>query len=1061
MQVTFLNKLPLLTSMKYPDYKPKEIEPEILNFWKHQKILKQLKKRNASGPKFYFLEGPPYTSGRIHLGHAWNMGLKDMVLRYKRMNGCNVWDRMGYDMHGLPTEHKVMEKFGLKTKDDIIAFGIEKFSKECYTFSTEMAKQMNDDFIRLGSTLDFGDPYLPVTNEFIEAEWLLIKRAHEQNRLYLGKRTLHWCANCETALAKHECEYKTITDKSVFVKFPVKGKRNEFLIIWTTTPWTLPFNLAIMVNPKLAYVKVKVGKETWIVGEALLKSVEAVAKMPMDVIETMKGEKLDGLEYEHPWAKEIPGLKEAKKQSKRVHTVVLSEEYVTTDAGSGLVHCAPGCGPEDYEVGHFYHIEPFNNMDETGKFPVGMGRFSHLTAKKDDEVIIGILKDDHMLIATKAEQHEYPHCQRCHKPVIFRTTSQWFFKIEDLKEAMLAANESTQWVPDAGKRAFTSWLNNLRDNSISKQRFWGTPVPIWQCEKCEAVTVIGSLKELKQKAKKIPKNLHKPWIDDVAIKCACGSVQKRIPDILDVWIDAGTASWSCLYYPQETKHFDEWYPADVILEGKDQIRGWFNLLMVASFLAFNRPSFKTVYMHGFVTDVEGIKMSKSLGNIISPYEVIEKYSADVLRYYTAQTTAGEDINFSWDEIALKHRQLNVLWNVHKFLVSLTRENNINPFKFEHELMHDLFDTEERYIFSKLHHTIKKVTELFDSYHIDETIKPVEELFLELSRTYIQLVRDKSSVGSKEDKELVVYTIAHVLLDTLKLFAPIAPFVTEAIYQNMREEYHLKQDSIHLWEWPQYDDHYMNAELEQDMSIAQAIVQAGSHAREQLNLNVRWPMKEAIIATTDTNVEKAVEHLHGTIKTQLNIKELEVMPALSAVKEKVKADFAQLGPRYGEFAPQIIAKLATESPQTILSHINNDGAYSFTLDGTEVQITKGDLIIEYDVPYPYKAAEFKGGAIYLNQERTDELEAEGYARELMRRIQALRKKAGLEKTDRIVLHIKTSGEMKELLQRFEKDIQQKVGAEKIRLDVLDPTKKHHTTSVEKIKNQEFVVHFDKV
>ncbi len=816
-----------------------------------------------------------------------------------------------------------------------------------------------------------------------------------------------------------------------------------------------------MVNPKLTYVKIKADNEYWIIAEDRLEAMKSVTKKNLTITEKVKGKDLANLEYVHPWKEDIKPFAQCKKQSSHVHTIVLSEEFVTTDTGSGLVHCAPGCGPEDYEVGHSYGIAPLNLVDERGQFSGAMGQFSGLFAKKDDSKFVQSLHDSGHIIAEQSIEHEYAHCQRCHKPVIFRTTPQWFFKVEDLKKAMLKANEKINWNPDAGKNAFTSWLSNLRDNSISKQRFWGIPIPIWTCDECKELTVIGSINELKKKAGKLPRNLHKPWIDELTIPCKCGSAQKRTPDILDVWIDAGSASWNCLSYPQDKTLFKQWFPADFILEGKDQIRGWYNLLMVASFLAFNKPSFKAVYMHGFVTDVEGVKMSKSLGNIISPYDVIDKYSADALRFYTIQTNAGEDINFSWDEIILKHRELGVLWNIHKYLITLSTENKVNPFTFDHKLMNHALDMPEGFIFSRLHHTIKAATGLFESYRLDEAVKPIEDLFLDLSRTYIQLVRDKSALGSKEEKNTVLYAISHVLLDALKLFSTVAPFITEAIYQNLKETYNLKEESIHLFGWPKADEKMINEELETNMAIAQDIITATLSAREKMALNVRWPAKELVVATKDKETIKAIEAMRDIIKTQVNCKELTVMPDLPGVKQTIKPDFAKINPKYKELSSKIIAKLATESKETMLSHIENEGAYNFTIDGTQISITKDELVIDRDIPPNYQGVPAKNGMVYINKTRTDELEGEGYSREIMRRVQELRKRSGLQKADRIVLYIKTNRQLKSLIERFADDIRQKVGATKVKIDTLDPSRKHQIVSQEKVKEQQFTMYFDKV
>ncbi|MBR9683593.1 isoleucine--tRNA ligase, partial [Candidatus Woesearchaeota archaeon] len=762
--------------MKFSNYKSQDIEPELVKFWQSKKINEKTREKNKKGKKFYFLDGPPYTSGRLHLAHAWNYALKDCVVRYKKMHGMNVWDRDGFDMHGLPTAHKVMEKHGLKTKEDIIKFGLDKFIKGCTEFSKEMAGLMVKDLSRLGISLNLKNPYMPLTKPFMEGEWWLIKKAYDQDRLYHGEKVLTWCANCETSLAKHECEYEEVVENSVFVKFPLKGKKKEFLVIWTTTPWTLPFNLAVMVNPELDYVRAKVDDEVWIIAKALAAPVvQSVADKKLKIIEEFKGDKLEGWEYIHPWEDEIPQLKEIKEKHPKTFTVILNKEYVDTTSGSGLVHTAPGCGPEDQEACKPYKIPPFNILTEEGIFPEGMGKFTGLKAKVDDAKFIEDLKEKGNLIAVTKVEHEYPHCWRCHKPVIFRITYQWFLKIEDIKDKMLKDNEGVHWVPETANNSFKSWVSNLRDNSISRQRFWGTPLPIWKCSECKEVDVFGSAEELKKKSGENPKDLHIPWIDKVEYKCSCGGVRKRVPDVIDVWVDSGTAAWNCLDNDKEL--IKEWFPADFILEAKEQTRLWFSMLSICSQIAFGKNCYKNVYVHGMLTDIEGRKMSKSIGNIISPYELIDKHGVDVLRYYMCQNNAGQEINFNWNECVVKERNLRVLWNVHKLLINLAAENNTNPFELDSELMENIFGLEEKYIFSKLHRTIEKVTALFNKYELDDTIGLIEELFLELSRTYIQIIRDKSAVGSKADKDVCLYVLKEVLMGVIKIFAPMVPFIT--------------------------------------------------------------------------------------------------------------------------------------------------------------------------------------------------------------------------------------------------------------------------------------------
>lgn len=1049
--------------MQFINYAPLELEPQILDFWNKHKIVEKLRQKNRAGKKFYFLQGPPYTSGRIHLAHAWNYALKDIALRYKRCQGYNVWDRNGYDVHGLPTEHKVMVKHNLKTKEDIEKFGIGKFIKECEEYVGEMASYMNQDFQRIGCTIDFDDPYMALNNNYMEGEWWLVKKAWEKNRLYLGKKVMTWCANCETALAKHECEYKNVEEDSIFLKFPIKGKKKEFLVIWTTTPWTIPFNLGIMVNPELDYVRAKVNNEIWILGKSLAAPfVQSVLDKKLQVIKEIKGRELEGIEYIHPLAGEVPQYAKLKQKHPNVHTIVLSEEFVDFSAGTGLVHMAPGCGPEDFEIGRKYNIPPFNTLNQKGEFTEDTPAFAGRVAKKDDDKFIDDFQKLSFLVASTRVEHEYPHCWRCKQGVVFRATTQWFFKIEDLKEKMIAENQKVNWVPKTP--AFDSWTANLRDNSITRQRYWGTPVPIWKCnqKKCKEIVVVSSIKELEEKAGKVPKDIHRPWIDEVKWKCKCKKgIMTRIPDIIDVWIDAGTASWNCLRYPGKNSDFKKFYPADLILEATEQVRLWFSMLSICSQLSLGMNSYQNVYMHGMIRDMEGQKMSKSLGNIVSPYELIDKHGADVLRYYLCQNNAGEDINFSGDECKTKSRNLIILWNIHKLLIDLSRENKVNPAKLNKAVVEKVMDIEEKYIFSRLNSTITEVTELLEQYRLDEAIAPIEELFLELSRTYIQMIRDKSSVGEKKEKEICIYTITSVLLETLKMFSLIAPFICEAIFLNLKEEFGLKQESISHYSWPEAEEKWIDHQLEDEMEIAESIIQGALSAREKAQLSLRWPIAELIVASKKKEVKGAVEALTAVIKKQVNVKTIKLVESLPGMKIKIKPDYGKIGPVYGRMSAPIIAKLAVDSPETILSHVEKDGSYNFTLNGEKVSISKDMLLIERESPEPYVEAEFRKGSVYLDITRNEELEAEGYAREVMRNIQNLRKKSGLLKLDKIILYLKVSDEIKPLLDKFKLEIGSKIGAESMKISSAESAKKHHYSGTFKIKQEEFSAWFDKI
>ncbi len=1065
-------------------YNPLQLEPEILKFWKDNAIYEKAKQKNLGREPFYFLDGPPYTSGRVHLGTAWNKALKDCVLRYKRMNGYDVWDRAGYDMHGMPTEQGAEKELGIKNKGEILKFGVEKFVTYCRDFSLRNMALMNADFKIIGVWMDFDNAYMPITPSYIEGEWWLIKKAYQNKRLYEGEKTMHWCANCSTALAKHELEYKQIKDDAIYVKFEIiennrsskksntkktagENKTNsekEFLIIWTTTPWTIPLNLGIMAHPDFDYVKAKVGKEVWVVAKELVSDLMSKVGENYAIVEELKGNSLLGLKYNHFLIDEIAGLRLAETKNKKVHTVVSSTEYVDLTAGTGLVHMAPGCGPEDYEVGHRNGISPFNNLSESGIFPEGMSSISGLKAKKDDNKIVQELEKRGVIAYKEKYEHDYAHCWRCKEPVIYKTTSQWFFKVEDLKDEMRWLNKKILWQPEfAGSKSFDAWLENLRDNGITRQRYWGTPLPIWKCNKCKSYIVIGSVDELRKYTKDIPEDLHKPWIDDVKFSCkkkGCKGLMIRIPDILDVWIDAGSASWNCLDYPKRIDQFEKLYPADFILEGIDQIRGWFNLLLVASMVSMRNASFKAVYMHGFINDALGRKMSKSLGNYILPEEVIGKYGADTLRYYMiGGASSGMDLNYNFDDMSVKHKSLIVLWNLHNYIIDMAKTLNLNPSHLTYDAVSHNFEIEEKYIISKLNSSIKKVAEQYGNYRLNEVPWAIEGVFLELSRTYIQLIREKSSFGTIEEKKAVLYTTYNVMFENLKMFATICPFITESIYLNFRKEWGLPKESIHYYSWPEHEQELIDESLEKAMVIANQIIHGILAAREKCHLGVRWPLKEVIIVTKEQETENAVMLLESVIKTHTNIKNVLVQKSYPRIKRTVKADFSKLGPDFGQLAPIIVSKLSIDSPETILSHIEKEGKHELEIEGNIIEIRKEHLIIMKDVPSELVEAEFSTGVLYLNRELDDTLEAEGYVREIMRRVQVMRKLNGMSKGDRISLFIKTDEELVDMLSKWKESIKEKVGANALMISINNPSKKHNFTNKDKIKGKEIEIFFD--
>ena len=942
----------------------KKIEEDMLKFWEDNDIYLKSKKNNAKGKKFYFLQGPPYTSGKLHIGHAWNNSMKDIAMRYFRLKGYDVWDRAGYDMHGLPTENKVQKDMNLKDKDAIINFGLDKFAIRCKEFSFNGAKQMNLDLLRLGIWMDFENAYMPITNDFISGEWLLFKEAWKQKRLYKGKKVMSWCGSCETSLAKHELEYETLKEDSIFLKFKVNKKQNEYLVIWTTTPWTILYNLAVMVNPDLYYVKAEVetekGKEVWIVAKDLaFVFITGLLGYKFETLETFLGEKLEGLSYEHPLHEELKKeYADLKKRCPNVHTVLLSKQYVDTSAGSGLVHCAPGCGPEDYEVGRAYNIEAFNSLDEKGVLT--SGKFNGWVAKKDDKKFIEYFKNNGCLITETEVEHEYAHCWRCHNPIVFRTTEQWFLKIEDLIPEILEYNKKIKWEPKSSKDSYESWISNLRDNGVTRQRFWGTPAPIWECS-CGYVEVIGSKDELKEKAiDDLPDDLHKPWIDEVKIKCSkCGKIIERILDVLDVWLDSGTVSWNCLYYPDKKDLFEKYFPADLILEATEQTRLWFSMLQICSAIMFKKPCYVGAYNHGMIFDFEGTKMSKSLGNIISPYEVVDKFSSDILRYYICETTAGENINFNWETIKQKQRNLIVFQNMANYLLQLKNSEGLESGEL---------GIEEKYILSRLNSAVKKVTFLFEAYKFDETITELEKLLLDISRVYIKMTRDKSL----ESPGIVYNTLKDVYVKAIQMFATICPLFCESIWQSLRSVDIVSEESVHLTTWPKYDEKLINEEIEKEFVGVMKIIELGLGQRDKAQVGLKWPLGKADVVC-DVNLD---EEIVGLISKQLNVKTI---------------DYSQ---------------------------------------GKEISV-KLDLTM------------------------TKDLEEEGFAREIMRKVQSMRKDAGLNRNDRIRLYLKFEVDLK----RWKNMIAERCGTVEINFGA--ETLDKGSSVVGDIKGKKFILGIEKI
>ncbi|MFQ6020777.1 MAG: isoleucine--tRNA ligase [Candidatus Aenigmatarchaeota archaeon] len=830
-------------------YNAKEIESKILKLWKEKDIPEKVLKLKR-GKKFYFLDGPPYATGHIHMGIALNKILKDFYLRFFRMLGFDIWSQPGYDTHGLPIENQVQKKLDIKTKNEIEKFGIENFVKECRKFATKYIDVMRDQFLNLGVWMDWKNPYLTLTNDYIEGAWFTFKKAFDKGLLFKGDYPVHVCPKCETAVAYNEIIYKKISEESIYVKFPVKEKENEFLLIWTTTPWTLPANTGIMVHPRFEYSKVKVNNEILIIAKDLIENVMEKKKIKKyEIIETFPGKKLEGLEYESPLKNKLPLQQNIKPR------VILSEQFVSLEEGSGLVHTAPGHGREDYKAGKEAGLASLSPLTLNGIFKEEAGFLEGKFAKDADPLIVEEFEKKNAIFAKEKITHDYPLCWRCETPLLMLSVPQWFFKVRNLRKKLLEENKNVNWIPKwAGKR-FNNWLESLDDWPISRQRYWGIPLPIWICKKCNKTKVIGSIGELPEKIS----DIHRPYIDEIILDCECGEKMERVEDVLDVWFDSGVASWASLGYPKRKDLFEVMWPADLNLEGPDQIRGWWNSELITSVITFDKAPFKNILFHGFVLDAHGKKMSKSKGGV-APEEVIEKYGRDVLRYYFLRSDPSLDFYFKWDDVKEVLKFFTVFYNSAKFFETYCKKERLEHLK-----------TEDKWLLSRVNNLIMNCRKLNQNFNHSKAVELIENFILEdLSHWYIKIIRDRTwPTYNKKDKKAAFATLYYALDKVVKLLAPICPFLAEEIYQNIFEG-----ESVHLEDYPEEDKRLIDNKLEKQMTIVRKIVEASNAIRHEKGLKLKYTLQTLAIDGKE-DILDSVKKFEEIIKNRANVKEVKI------------------------------------------------------------------------------------------------------------------------------------------------------------------------------------------
>jgi len=861
----------------------KESEEKIIQFWAKNKVYEKCKAQRKKSEKFYFLDGPPYATGNIHVGTAMNKVIKDCYIRFFRMSGFKVWDQPGYDTHGVPIENKVEKELGFKTKKDIENFGIDKFIEKCREFATKYIGVMGRQFENLGVWMDWKNPYLTLTNDYIEGVWFTFKKSFEKGFLFKGNYPVHVCPRCGTAVAYNEIEYTKLTDPSIYVKFQLKNKSNEFLVIWTTTPWTLPANTGVMAKPDAEYVRIQIGNEVLILAKHLLETVMSkVGIKDYKILETLTGKQLENLKYEHP----LQDIFQFQKKLTNAHRVVLSDQFVTLEDGTGLVHTAPGHGAEDYKVGLETKLPAVSPVKMDGTFDESCGKYSGIFVKDSDNMIIQELRDRNLLLHEETFEHDYPICWRCDSPLLLISVPQWFFKVTAIRGKLIEENKKIKWNPDWAGQRFQNWLESLGDWPISRQRYWGSPLPIWICEKCDEIKVVGSRKELP----KIPKDFHRPYIDEITLKCKCGGVMKRVPDVLDAWFDPGVAPWAPLGFPKNKKLFKEMWPVDFILEGPDQFRGWWNSLIITSMMTFGKASFKSVLLHGFILDVHGKKMSKSLQNIVSTEEVIEKYGRDLLRYYYLSSEPWNDSYFSWEGLNEIARSFVILKNTFNFVKTYVSSTG-TPKGLKKE---------DVWVLSKLNSLIESCTNHFNQHNAHKAATEILDFIMnDFSRWYIKIIRDRVwPLYEGKDKQSAFFTATTVSENLLKLLAPFCPFLVEEIYQNLIIPLKKGKFSVHMEDWPRPNKKLINKKLEEEMIIAKQIVESCQAARQKSNIKLRWPISDVIIISKDKKAAQTVKDLREVLLMMCNSKKVGI------TSKEPKGEFSEVDFNFGKvFVPK--------------------------------------------------------------------------------------------------------------------------------------------------------------
>jgi len=975
-------------------YSPADVEQAVEAYWDDHDAYEATKEAHADDPTFFFVDGPPYTSGQMHLGTAWNKTLKDAVIRQKRMTGHQVTDRPGYDMHGLPIEVKVEEELGFDSKQDIEEYGMEAFIEECMEFAQTNRKAMDEDFQSIGAWFDWDDPYQTVDPEYMEAAWHGFKQVADRGLVEQGKRSISQCPRCETGIANNEVEYDQVEDPSIYVKFPLK-EREGSLVIWTTTPWTIPANTFVGVGEELTYNKVRATKDgdedvLYIAAECVDDVLGRGRYDDYEIEAELDGSELVGWSYDHPLSEEVPDYPSFEGAGE-----IYTAEFVEADR-TGLVHSAPGHGEEDFHRGQELGLDIFCPVAGDGTFTEAGGKYAGQFVRDANDEIKADLDANGALLASETYEHSYGHCWRCDTDIIQLTTDQWFISITDIKDELLDNIEDAEWHPQwARDNRFRDFIENAPDWNVSRQRYWGIPIPIWIPEDAESsegtldeeMIIIGTREELAKRAdQEIDPgdiDLHRPTVDDITIT-EDGTTYRRIQDVFDVWLDSSVATWGTIGYPGQTDDFDELWPADLIIEAHDQTRGWFWSQLGMGTAAFGESPYKEVLMHGFANDKHGRKMSKSVGNIVTPEEAIERAGRDPLRaYLLSHDQQGVDLSFDWDGLGSMVGRLNILWNVFRFPLTYMDLDGYDP--ADPDLSEGELTVVDKWVLSRLQDVKQEATEAWDDYRVDDALNVVLDFVTEdVSRFYVKATRERMWDDGDSPSKLGAYaTLATVQNEVIRLLAPFTPYMAEQMYQILDGS----ETTVHASEWPEVDEDLHDPDLEADMAVLRDVEEAAANARQRGGRKLRWPVSRIVVETEDDEVASAVDNLSGLLSERVNARAIEVVGEFGELEAFAEPQMGEIGPAFGADAQKVMSAVEGAAREAVEAGIEVDG------DTVELE----ESMVEYrsEPPEHVTGTEFDGGTVYVDTTLTEELESEGYARDVIRRVQEMRKDLDLD------------------------------------------------------------------